>query len=424
MARLKKAALLGAMATLLSAAPAAAIGTLVGPDGSTIPLDASRTLLVRYADRIQLITQIKYEGRPGEFDWLIALPNVNNAIDNGVRVSMASQAMLDELANTTHPVLDGACDGNPTGARAEVYQVDGDWGPTANEALPARIFEATQIQNGDLDNYLTGTRGYTIDDALRGAIDDTFNQNYMFAAVHIDTAAVGVDKIDPIVSITWPDAGDTMALGTRPIAASIQEGGKADLVLWTLDAGRVSGNFATRELDFSAVEFLGVGQTNYLLKFDDDVGRNQTQAFITEYGQPVSAASFESELLETLRSESGATFLTRLRARMLPAVFRTNAKTMTFTAQGAAAYENTHEVIGLMCGGDVPDMGGVEADMGEATADMGTELDEGPANTADAGSASSGGGGSDGCAVSADTPAWPLLLGALPLLISLRRRRR
>lgn len=421
MISLRKGALLAAAATTLAAAPAAAIGTFIGADGSTITMDASRSLLVRYPDRVQLITQVKYDGRPGAFDWLIALPNVNNAIDSGVRVTTASQAILDELSNTTHPLLEGECNGMATGAQAAVTQLEGDWGPAPSEALPSRVFEANQIQDGDLDEYLTTTRGYTIDAPAQSAISDMFNQNYMFVAVQIDPAQLGVDKVDPIVSITWPDASGTLPIGTRPIATAIPDGGKADLVFWTLADGRTSGNFTTREIDFEGVEFIGVGQTNYLLQFDADVGRNQTQAFITEHAEPVGAESFDSELLETLRSESGATFLTRLRARMVPAVFRTNGQTMSFSAQGAAAYSREHSVTGLNCGAGEADMGA--ADMGPGTDDMGAgELDQG-AGQADAG-ASASGGDDGGCAVSADTPAWSLLLAAFPLLISLRRRRR
>ena len=108
----------GACLAALSVAPAGAVGTFVGPDGSTIAMEASRSLLVRHADRVELITQVKYAGTPADFVWLIAVPNVPNARDNNVTASPASQAVLDELSDTTHPVLDGVCDGMPTGARA------------------------------------------------------------------------------------------------------------------------------------------------------------------------------------------------------------------------------------------------------------------------------------------------------------------
>ena len=57
----------GACLAALSVAPAGAVGTFVGPDGSSITMEASRSLLIRYPDRVQLITQVKYAGTPADF---------------------------------------------------------------------------------------------------------------------------------------------------------------------------------------------------------------------------------------------------------------------------------------------------------------------------------------------------------------------
>lgn len=416
----------GACLAALSAAPAGAVGTFVGPDGSTITMEASRSLLVRYADKVQLITQVKYAGTPADLVWLIAVPNVPNAEDNNVTAVAANPAILDELSTRSHPVLDGVCEGTPTGARANERQAE-EWGPVPNMGLAGRIFEAAEIQDGYLAEFLQTTRGYTLDEPLQAAIDDMFNQNYMFVAVHIDTAAIGVNKIDPIISITWPDNSGALRVGTRPIATAVPDGGVADLVFFTLDAGRANGNLMTRELDFADVAFSGPNQTNYTEAFDAQVGALQTQLFITEHAEAVDNLSFQDEALENLRSEAGASFLTRLRARMSAAVFRTNGKTAEFTAQGAGAYSREHEVEGLNCGGgEDPDMGAPEADMAMGGDDMGGEQpdpDMGAANSGDMGS-SGGGGGGGGCSAdpSRGTPwAWALLLG-LPLLARRRRR--
>ncbi len=418
--------ILGACLAAFSAVPAGAVGTFVGPEGSTVQLEASRSLLIRYADRVQMITQVKYAGTPADFVWLLAIPNVPNAIDNGVRTAPAPQAALDELSDTTHPVLDAVCDGEATGAQAAIRQAE-TWGPVPNEGLAGRVFEARDIENGDLDAYLATTRGYVIDDALQAAIADTVDQNFMFVAVHIDTAAIGVNKIDPIISVTWPEAAGPTRIGTRPIATALPSG-VADLVIWTLDAGRTQANLTTRELDLSTVAFTGATDTNYLEAFDADVGRQQGQVFITEFGEPVSNATFESEILETFRSESGATFLTRLRARMAAAVFRTNAKTVSFNAQGAAAYGRTHTVEGFMCGGAVTPDQGVSEDMGPVVGDdMGepTPLDMATGGSADMGSSGGGGGGGGCTARPGHSAPWPWLLGLLlPIGLLSRRRRR
>ena len=82
-----------------------ALGTLITTDGTTI--QASRTLIIRHAEEIQIVTQVKY-GTPAEqFIWLLPIPNHNRPVDEGVRAEAFPSAALDEL-DAAHGLFYGA----------------------------------------------------------------------------------------------------------------------------------------------------------------------------------------------------------------------------------------------------------------------------------------------------------------------------
>ena len=127
----------------------------------------------------------------------------------------------------------------------------------------------------------------------------------------------------------------------------------------------------------------------------------------------------------------GASFLTRMRARLGGPALRANA-IVSLRDDGQAAYENTHQVQGFMCGGNMPDpdMGVAQPDMGGPAADMGGEVTpDMTVITRDGGAGADmasggGGGGDDGCAVALGGGGSAGLLLALCGLPLLRRRRR
>ncbi|MEZ4469587.1 MAG: DUF2330 domain-containing protein [bacterium] len=411
---------------LLAAGPAFGLGTFIGPDGSTVPIDQARTLFVRGADGVRIVTQVHYQGTPGKLLWILAIPNFNNPADDGVIVETLPQAALDELDVLTWPRLDGACEGTPNGQSAEAYQRDA-WGPAPNSALPQRTFPVPEIEMGRLATYAADT-GVTIDEAAQGVIDAMVDQNFMIVTLRIDTTELGVNRVDPIVSIRYPlGAGDPFRVALFPSNTAVA-GENSDFVWWTLGNQRMRSNLTTNELDFETVHFVTNAETNYVEALDQAVSARQTQMLITEYAQGVDGP-FTDAALEAARG--GASFLTRMRARFGGPALRANA-VISLRDDGQAAYENTHTVQGFMCGGNMPDpdMGMVEADMGVAP-DMGGEdtpdqgvitRDGGGADMAAGGGG--GGGGGDGCSVALGEGGQAGLLFALLGLPLLRRRRR
>lgn len=412
---------------LLASGEAAAYGGLVTPDGPGT-ITATRALVARGADEVRIVAQIRYTGTPATAVWLLPIPNsVMMGGEIAARTEAFGQAGLDELAAATDPTFTGECDGMPTGMRHTVPQIE-QFGPAPAMALPTRYFTATEIFEGDVETYLDSV-GITADEGLQAAIRAVGDQNFMIAAVRIDTAMLGVNRVDPIVAIRYPHTGD-IRLGMRLLATSTGAGAP-DLVLWLLDQGRTTTPFQTRELDYGEIRFVTPTETNYDEVFTGFLGTRQSQAFAVEAAQPVGADTFADAELSALIADTGAGFLTRIHGRPLPIVLQGNLAFLPLRADAGGAVSPEHAVTGFGCGvepdmGVDVDMGGTPADMGGDPADMGGEpgdLDGGADSDAEADEG--GGGGASGClAAPGLARGWPALL-LLPFLLlpGLRRRR-
>ncbi len=408
------------LSALLATSQAWALGTFIAPDGSTVPMNAARTIVVRGPDSVQFVTQVNYAGNPAKLLWILGIPNFNMPGDDGVVIGTLPQAAFDELEVLTTPRLEGVCDGTATGMGADAFQRDG-WTGT-NMGLPARAFPIPEIEMGRLAQHAADF-GIMIDETAQAAIDGLVDQNFMVVAVRIDTAALGVNRVDPIVSIRYPLAvGEQIRTAIFPTNTVVPAGGPVDFVWWTLGAQRMRSSLPTEELDFATVQFVTNAETNYTEALDVALAPRQTQVFIREFAGGIDDG-FSDAGLEGIRQ--GATQLTRLRARFTgPALRATRMATPTLRDDGTTAYDRVHSVTGFMCGGDVPDMGAVEPDMGMVEPDMGVvDPDTGivrPDSEVDA-AAGGGGGGGGGCHATPSAPGAGLL--ALAPLLFLRRRR-
>lgn len=390
-----------------------AFGGLVTPDGNGM-ITASRAMVVRGAGEVVINLQARYQGTPTSAVWLIPLPNFTEPADDGVRSGVVPQAPLDELAMATWPVLSGQCDDMPTGAVQQVPQIE-QYGPANQAALPTRFFTVTDVTMGNLDNYLDGL-GITLDMAMADAVNRVIDENFMIAAVRIDTTELGVNRIDPIVSLRYPaEAGDQIKLGLRLLAPSSTTA--ADLVMWAFDSTRVRANFPTDELRYEDIRFISPTETDYVPAFDMQVSAQQTQRFIIENARAVDGATFVDG---DLAAAAASGFMTRLRARMLPAALRNNLAFIVLREAGNGEVPREHAVQGYMCGGEPDPDAGVEPEPDgggepEPGADMDPvdSMDGGPLTTDAGGDGGGGGGGGAGGCVAApgrDGARWPLLI--------------
>ena len=406
---------------------ALALGAFITDGGTTVT--ASRSVLVLHDDEAQLITQVRYEGNPSPMVWLVAVPNVNNPIDNGVRAGFLGQSPLDLLDDLTHPSFRGACNMEPNGEMGAARPAI-PFGPSNSDGLPATIFSAPEIEAGELAEYVTGL-GLTIDETTQTTIDEAYNQNYMFVAVRIDAAALGVARVDPIVSIRYPaDTSGDVKLAIRPLE-TVAGAGPVDITLWVLGNGRAQSNLRTETVDFASVAFAADGVTNYLDAFDEQVGLRQTTMFMVEYAGDYDEWGTQAgdvdgaEALEALVTESGSRFLTRLRARISPAGIRTRAAFTTLSIGGAESYSRDHEIEGSNCGAPANDAG-MNPPVPDSDMGMPDETDAGDPFSAPDGSmtpAASGGGDSGGCRVGIGSDASPVVFFLLLFLFPFARRR-
>ena len=419
---------LAAMGLLLPST-AAAFGTLVTTDGVTVT--ASRTLVVRHGAAVQIATQVKYDGDADKLVWLIGLPNEN---DTDVLLGEPfSQDVFDALDQITRPSLTPTCEGMPTGgAPVPVEFAGGDFGPTA--ALATSFFPAALATKGDMDRLRPFLERAGFPVAEGGDIDETIsalvNQNLMVSATIIDLGMLGQARIDPIVSIRYPaERDENPKLALRGLMPNLGDMDRANLVVWVLDAARAKIG-TTRDLNGEAIQLNADGSSNYNDVIDAQGAPFQSQVFFTEYAAAIQADQVANAGLVGLLNASGATFLTRLRARIQSPALRANLAVAEVTTQGTAPRDNFYSVLSADCAPDMPDAGpmeppqsdaGMMPDMGEAPMD---DPDMMPASE-DAGSSGGGGSSSDsGCATVTDGPSPLLFLMLLFLPLTVRRRRR
>ncbi len=417
------------VALALCSGTALALGTLVTQEGTNVT--ASRTLIVRHAERIQIATQVKYGAATDNMIWLIAIPNFNRPIDEGVRVEAFANDALSELDALSRPSLAGQCDDEPNGMTQEILQAE-SFGPGLDMRPATQFYSAAEIEAGELNEYITG-QGFEISDSLADNISQVVNQNFMFVSVRLNIGDLGVPRVDPIISVSYPaDRGSNQKIALRPL--NDVTGEIADILIWVLDTEGAQMNLATEPMPFEEVEFISSNETNYTAAFDSFVGVRQTQMFVVENAGAIDQQSIADEMLSTAMSESGSTYLTRMRARMLPAALRANAAFVTLRGSNAAGYDRTHTVQGFNCATAMPDSGmddpmsdgGVAADGGEDSDGGVTPITRGDGGLAMDGG-STGGSASGGCLASAGTSNLPfvfllLLLVGLPL--TTRRTRR
>jgi len=415
---------------IMTPGAASAFGTLIASDG--VSITASRTLVVKHGAAIQIATQLKYTGSAEKMVWLVGLPNENDT--DLVRGEPLSQDVFDTLDQITRPSLTPSCNGMPTGASPVPVQfAGGTFGPTA--VLATSFFPAALATKGAMDRLrpFLERNGFPIvdEDPIDETIKDLVDQNMMITAIIIDLAMLGQDRIDPIISLRYPaDRDENATLALRGLMPNIPSGERANLVVWVLDDARAKIG-TTRDLNGDSIQLNADGTSNYNTVLEEQGAPFQSQVFFTEYAAAINADSVANAGLSGLLNESGATFLTRLRGRIVGAALRTNLAVVEVTTQGTAPRDNFFTVLAADCAPAMADaaveepMPEDDAGSGGIQADMGGPL-VGPDMAVGADAGTSGGGSDDdgGCAAFSTAHSAPILLFLLFLPLTLRRRRR
>ena len=402
--------------------PALGMGTLITADGTTIT--ASRTLVARHADKVQLITQVKYGAPADSFIWLVAIPNFNRPDEDGVRVNTFPTAALDELDALSRPRLQAVCNEMPTGAVWEWIQGDG-FGPGLDMRPAVSFYTAAEITMGDLNNYIAG-QGFQVSEETQTMIDDVVNKNMMIVAARVDVGALGVARVDPILSISYPAERDSrQGLALQTLIPNL--GGQlADVVVFVLNTDRAKMISRTEPLAFDDVAFIDATETNYIAAMDEQLGIHQTRMSVVEYAGNVDPTALTETALSELIGESGSSFLTRLHTRISAAALRAETQAQGIIAlrdDPAGDYSRDHQVASSGCSEPEPmedagpaepmaDGSMLEMDGGAADSQVLARPDGGVDET------SNSGGSDGGCAtVFRDTPL-PIAFFTLVLLLS------
>ena len=229
---------------------------------------------------MQLITQVKYGAPADSFIWLAAIPNFNRPDEDGVRVNTFLTAALDELDALSRPRLQAVCNEMPTGAVWEWIQGDGL--DRLRDETSGLVLHRCGITMGDLNNYITG-QGFQVNADTQTLIDDVVNKNMMIVAARVDVGALGVARLDPILSISFPgDRDSRQGLALQTLIPNL--GGElADVVVFVLDTDRTKMISRTEPLAFDDVAFIDATETNYIAAMDEQLGIHQTRMSVVEY---------------------------------------------------------------------------------------------------------------------------------------------
>lgn len=321
-----------ALATVALAAPRAEAisGMLTPPEQPTRVLE-QRMVAAIGGDHVTLWTQLRYEGRPSHFLWVLATPAP-------VRVDNASPDFFDWLEDMTRPEVHArlAIDADGGGSfgcgAGEAATYRPGWGDEVSEVPPAADrFQGTASADGtsvfasqDTTDTLAALRagGVAVTDEARATIDAYLHRGWYITVLRL-VPQPGETQTRPLrVRVD----GTRFALPLRMAATGAST--PVELLLWVVaEARQGATDWPTVTIDERRLRwYQAEGRSNYEEVFEQTIADQGGRAFITELAQPVArisglvppAASADYSI--ATQGQPSAMTLTRLRTRIVPAL--------------------------------------------------------------------------------------------------------
>jgi uncharacterized protein DUF2330 len=268
-----------------------------GPTYSTvINQNAERIAFVRTSDTVTAFIQIRYQGDPVDFAWVV--PVVSRP-----ELDVADPALFDAIDGATAPQFifpgqtfpppnDGCgvgCGGMASeramaGGDAGDGDADGDgvtvWGQ--ENVGPYETAVITADDPSDLTTWLGG-HSYQIPPEAEGIIAEYVQQGSFFVAIRLQADA-GLDLLQPL-KITYQGTEPCIPLRLTQIAATPDMG----VLVWIVsDDQAVPYNYARTAVDDAEVVLNPDGTTNYLDLLSAAVDGVGGRGFVTEFAQPTA----------------------------------------------------------------------------------------------------------------------------------------
>lgn len=409
-------------------------------------------------DKTTLWDQISYEGAPESFAWVLP-------IKGQVEVGLSSDALFEQLEGMSRvmvfsPDIDcgvQTCDDNFNGGAGGS---GGGWSSTATTTTSSVTviaqetvgpFETVQLSSQDpaaLEAWLEG-HGYAIPDDIVPVITAYVNEGFDFLALRL-APGEGVSSMRP-VRVTSPGAG--LGLPLRMVAAGT--GAITPITLWILGEGRYeAANFPNFTIQPQNIVWnWDTMSSNYAQLKQDGFVTSQNKAWLTEaafqsnqydirdplvslaqydpassgYGENADDAltAAEEDLDALIGSiDKNSLWMTRIHGQLSKEAL---SKDLMIGAAASQQYVApvfyASQTTGTPPECPPPPECGNNGSGGNAGGQHGVGLWTPGDSGSGGGNANKSSGGSGGCAMGGETPAFGAALAALGLAAALRRRR-
>lgn len=276
---------LSAVASTEQTAHACGGGAFLPPTERTVVTD-HRVVVSLSRERTVLWDQMRYEGSPRDFAWVLP-------VREGTRLELAKSRWLTALEAVTQPEISapsppsggggglgcGSVGAAPRGDSAE-RQVT-----TVNEAVvgPYEMVTVRAEDPSALEAWLV-ERGYHVPDGVRPALRAYVASGFQFMALRLRPNE-GVQALRP-VRVVIPGTEVTL-----PLRMAVAGAGKSvGLTLFVLGEGRYAPqNFPTASIDFSRLVWdYAQSRSNYQSLSLDAMARESGRSWVTEFSNRVT----------------------------------------------------------------------------------------------------------------------------------------
>ncbi len=264
-------------------------------------------------DTITSLIEIQYTGSAPDFSWILPIPEAIGA--DALAVPPDGQDVFAELHSMTDVRIlsprTPACADIEFEASAEATSDDGgveifasgEVGPFGFDIIGAG--ESTALIDWLREN------NYRVEPPMEPLIDLYVEEQFAFVAMRLLDGETS-ESIAPI-EITYP--GDTPMIPLRLTAVAANP----NMPIWVwffAEDQMVPDNFAHMEIDTREITFSTFGGNDYRQLVMARADALEGHAFITEFAQPVSPATFENPYLSAVSERQG--YLTRLATFISP----------------------------------------------------------------------------------------------------------
>ena len=294
-------------------ATAQACGGCLAPPATVTTVDSHRMVVALSPERTTLWDQIRYQGEPEDFVWILPVPSPKTTIE------LAPSEFFDEMDGNTAPfVTPQPSTSGPSvgcGGMAADSASPGDDGVTVYDQGVVGPYETLTIGSEDPEALYTWLleNDYQVTEETALTMDHYIDQGSIFVVLRL-APEQGVGAMQP-VRITYPGYMATFPLKMVKVGAR----GALSLSLWVVSEQRYEAyNYGNATVDPQTLVYdWNDGSSNYDDAFLEAIDTAGGRAWVTEYAGSLPYLPGGPDEESRIREDIRYPFVTRLRTTML-----------------------------------------------------------------------------------------------------------